>query len=73
MNTHNCIQFIVTPQTVTQEAPESMESCRQEYGSGLRFPTPGDLTDPGIGPISLACPAWQADSLALNHLGSLLE
>ena len=34
-----------------------MESGRQEYWSGLLFPTPGDLTDPGIGPMSLASPA----------------
>ena len=40
---------------------------RQEYRSGLPLPSPGDLPDPGIEPTS---PAWQADSLALSHLGS---
>ena len=43
---------------------------RQEYGSGLSFPTPGDLSDPEIRPESLASPHWQAVSLPLSHLGS---
>ena len=34
----------------------------------VAIPSPGDLPDPGIIPVS---PAWQADSLPLNHLGSL--
>ena len=40
---------------------------RQEYWSGLPFPPPGDLPNPGIKPMS---PALQADSLLLNHWGS---
>ena len=40
---------------------------RQEYWSGLPFPPPGDLPDPGIKPMSSAL---QADSLPLGHLGS---
>ena len=36
----------------------------QDYWRELPFPSPGDLPDPGIKP---ACPAWQADSLSLNH------
>ena len=40
---------------------------RQEYWSGLPFPSPGDLPNPGIEPGSLA---WQADALPLNHQGS---
>ena len=39
---------------------------RQEYWSGLPFPSPGDLPDPGIKPTSSAL---QADSLPLSHLG----
>ena len=39
---------------------------RQEYWSGLPLPSPGDLPDPGIEPMS---PAWQVDSLPLSHLG----
>ena len=43
---------------------------RQEYWSGLLFPSPGDLPDPGIKPASLASPALQADSLPRQRLGS---
>ena len=46
--------------TVACQAPLSMELSRQEYWSGLPFPSPGDLPDPGIEPGS---PALQADSL----------
>ena len=46
----------VTPWTVAHQAPLSMELPRQEYWSGLPFPTPGDLLDPGIEPASLASP-----------------
>ena len=41
---------------------------RQEYRSGLPFPSPGDLPDPGI---NLHLLHWSADSLALNHQGSI--
>ena len=40
--------------TVAHQASLSMEFSRQEYESGLPFPPPGDLPDPGIEP---ACPA----------------
>ena len=42
-----------------------MGFSRQEYWSGLPFPSPGDLTDPVIKPVS---PAWQANSLPLESL-----
>ena len=42
------------------QAPLSMEFSRQEYWSGLPFPSPGDLPNPGIEPRT---PALQADSL----------
>ena len=45
-----------------------MGFSRQEYWSELPFPTPGDLPDPGIEPMSLAL---QADSLLLSHWGLL--
>ena len=48
----------VNPWTVAQEDPLSMGFPRQEYWSGLPFPSPGDLADPGTEPTS---PAWQAD------------
>ena len=50
----------MTPWTVARQAPLSMEFSRPEYWSGLPFPSPGDLPDPGIKPGSLA---FQADSL----------
>ena len=49
-----------TPWTVACRAPLSMGFSRQEYWSGLPFPSPGDLPDPGIEPRS---PGLQADSL----------
>ena len=49
-----------TPWTVAHQAPPSMGFSRQEYWSGLPFPSPGDLPDPGIKPRS---PALQADAL----------
>ena len=50
--------------------PLSMGFSRQKYWSGLPFPPPGDLPDPGIEPRSPVSPALQADSLPLSHLGS---
>ena len=49
------------------QAPPSIGFPRQEYWSGLPFPPPGDLPDPGIEPVS---PALQVDSLPLSHQGS---
>ena len=49
----------MTPWTVARQAPLSMGFSRQEYWSGLPFPPPGDLPDPGI---ELPSPALQADS-----------
>ena len=49
-----------TPWTVAGHAPLPMEFPRQEYWSGLPFPSPGDLPDPGIKPGS---PALQADTV----------
>ena len=49
-----------TPLTVPYQAPPSMGFSRQEYWSGLPFPSPGDLPDPGIEPRS---PPLQADTL----------
>ena len=46
----------VTPWMVVQQAPLSMKFSRQEHWSGLPFPTPGDLSDPGTESWSLAFP-----------------
>ena len=48
----------MTPWTVAQQAPLSMGFSQQEYWSGLQFPPPGDLLDPGIEFVS---PALQVD------------
>ena len=58
---------LVIPWTVACQAPLSTGFPRQEYWSGLPFPTPGDLPDPGIEPASLAPLHWQTDSLPLCH------
>ena len=52
--------------TVACQAPLAMEFPRQEYCSGLPFPSPGDLPHPGIEPGS---PSLQADSLLSEPLG----
>ena len=49
-----------TPWTVAGQTPLSMEFSRQENWSGLPFPSPEDLPNPGIEPES---PVWQVDSL----------
>ena len=58
-DTRSC-PTLCDPWTVGCQAPLSMGFSRQEYWSGLPFPSPGDLPDPGIKPKS---PALQADSL----------
>ena len=60
------VQLFATPWTVTYQAPLSMGFSRQEYWSGLPFPSPGDLPDPGIEPRS---PALQADTLTSEPPG----
>ena len=59
------VRLFVIPQTVVFQAPLSMGFSRQEYWSGLPFPSPGDLPNPGIKPGS---PALQADSLPSEPL-----
>ena len=54
------VQLFATPWTVAYQAPPSMGFSRQEYWSGLPFPSPGDLPNPGIEPGS---PTLQADAL----------
>ena len=48
------VQLFATPWTIARQAPMSMEFSRQEYWSGLPFPTPGDLPNLGINPTSLS-------------------
>ena len=71
--------YVITAKTVSTQnreishglrpyfAPPSMRFSRQKYWSGLPFPSPEDLPDPGIEPSS---PTLQGDALPLNHLES---
>ena len=56
----SCVRFFVAPWVVACQAPLSMALPRQEHWSGLPYPSPGDLPNPGIEPGS---PALQRDSL----------
>ena len=60
------VQLFGTPWIVACQAPLSTEFSRQEYWSGLPFPSLGDLPDPGIEPRS---PALQADSFSSEPSG----
>ena len=54
MKSLSLVRLFVTPWTVAHQAPQSMGFSRHEYWSGLPFPSPGDLPDPGIEPTSPA-------------------
>ena len=54
------VQLFATPWTVAYKASPSMGFSRQEYWSALPFPSPGDLPEPGIKPMS---PTLQANAL----------
>ena len=55
--------------TVAHQVPLFMGFSSQEYWSGLPYPSPGDLPDPGIEPMPLMSPELEAGSLALAPLG----
>ena len=63
-------QLFATPWTIAYQAPPSMGFSRQQYWSGLPFPSPGDLPDPGIEPGS---PGFQADTLTSEPPGKSLN
>ena len=60
------VQLFVTPWTVACQTPLSMGFSRQEYWSGLPFPAPGDLNDPGIKPASLKSPTFSGEFFATD-------
>ena len=62
----SCVQLFATLWTVAHQASQSMGFSRQEYWSGLPFPSPGDIPDPGIEPRS---PTLQADALTSEPPG----
>ena len=66
----SCFRLFAIPWTVVYQAPLSMGFPRQEYWSGLPFPSPGDLPNPGI---ALGSPALQADSLPSEPPGKPLH
>ena len=72
------VWLFVTPWTATCQASLSMGFSRQEYWSGLPYPPPGDLPDPGIEPASLKSPTlaskffttsatWETDLIGYNN------
>ena len=62
----SCVRLFATPWTVVYQASPSMGFSRQEYWSGLPFPSPGDLLDSGI---EAGSPAFQADALTSEPPG----
>ena len=62
----SCVRLFATPWTIAYQAPPSTRFSRQEYLSGLPFPSPGDLPNPGI---ELVSPALQADALTSEPPG----
>ena len=64
------VRLFVTPWTVVHQARLSLAFPRQEYWSGLPFPSPGDLPNPGIKPKSLASPALAGRFITTRGLGS---
>ena len=64
------VRLFATPWTVAYKAPPSMGFSRQECWSGLPFPSPGDLSNPGIEPRS---PALRADALPSEPPGKPYE
>ena len=67
------VQLFATPWTDARQAPLSMGFSRQEYWSGLPFPPPGDLPDPGIEPASLASPALAGGFFTTSTTGKPLS
>ena len=78
------VRLFVTPWTVAHQAPWSRGFSRQEYWSGLPFPTPGDLLNTGVKPESLSSPAlargffttnttWESESKGCSILSNSLR
>ena len=63
---------LCNPMDCSPQGSSVLEIFQPEYWSGLPFPHPEDLPDPGIKPSLLGLPHCRADSLPLSHLGSSL-
>ena len=69
LNHFSLVQFFLALWTVAHQALLSMGFSRQEYWSGLPFPSPGDLPNPGMEPVSRVTSALQTDSSPAEPLG----
>ena len=63
----SCVRLFATLWTVAHQVPLSMGFSRQEYWSGLSFPSPGESSDPGIEPRP---PALQVEALPSEPPGN---
>ena len=61
--------IVIIHWTTALQAPLPMEFSRQDYWSGLPFPSPGDLPDPGIKPATVSLLHWQTVALPLAPPG----
>ena len=66
LNRFSHAQLFVTPWMVAHQAPLSMGFSRQQYWSGLSFPSSGDPPDPGIKPVFLTSPAQAGGFFTIN-------
>ena len=80
VDVHSHVRLSVTPWTAVHRAPLSMAFSRQEYWSGLLFPSPGDLPNPGIEgsspalqAVSLPSEPYYIPSYSANHLQILVH
>ena len=64
------VRLFATPWTIAHQAPQSMEFSRQDSWSGLPFPSPADLPNPGIESSS---PALKADSQLVKNPPAMQE
>ena len=71
MKSLSCVRLCATPWIVAYQAPPSMGFCRQEYWSGLPFPSPGGLPNPGI-VLNLGLLHCRQTLYHLSHQGSPL-
>ena len=67
------VQLLVTPRTIAHQAPLSMGFSRQERWNELPFPSPGDLSSPGIDPCLLHLLHWQGGSFHVEQGSPTLQ
>ena len=67
MHAQSCLTLFMASWTAAHQVSLSMEFSRQEYWSGLPFPSLGDLPDPGMEPTTSVSPSLQVNSLPPHH------